>query len=778
MNPVYLDLHIHTSEDPNSLNENYDLDILIQKVKETAQGDDFLISFTDHNVINEKVYLEAVKKIKNNLLLGVELHIQTHKDEETEAYHCHIYFNLNEINGNSIKDINDKLDVLYPDKKPRLKDENIPIIEQILEKFDNYDFILLPHGGQTHATFNKSIPKGRKFDNTMQRSVYYNFFDGFTSRSDEKTKDTKQYLKKLGIEEFINLVTCTDNYSPEKYPEPKNKETYRFIPTWMLASPTFDGLRLSLSESSRLIYSTDKPRKWEDSIKGIRLKKENIDIDITLTAGLNVIIGESSSGKTLLVDSINRKIAGGSFESSEYTSFGVKDIDIEYPKKMYPHFIKQNFIVNATSGSNKNVKVTDIDIIKNTFSKSITKNKVENGLMKLEIDLGNLVEAVEEIENLENEIKKIPAISSLIVTSVVDENLVTPLIQSDSILDDISYSELEMNQHLDVIEEIRQKLVNNLFINHDKKIFEDLIKILKIKIKLMHEYSSIEERTRIVIEEKKKEFDDILRIKKGKSERNRQDFMKLIEKMKDYYDSLNKFQKALENISEYSVESESREIEVAGYILYIQNKFELNQDIIIDKFNKFLLKDYEVESFGELTPEKLFKIGFKQNPKVGDYIGFKNKVFSEFQDENKIIYKIKTPEGDCFDDLSPGRQTSIILELILNYEQDSAPLIIDQPEDNLATSYMNNGLVKAIKRMKNKKQIIFVSHNATIPMAGDAQNIILCKNDNGKIKIRSNPLEGEIDGIKTVDHIAKIADGGKPSIKKRFKKYNLKKFKQ
>ena len=75
-----------------------------------------------------------------------------------------------------------------------------------------------------------------------------------------------------------------------------------------------------------------------------------------------------------------------------------------------------------------------------------------------------------------------------------------------------------------------------------------------------------------------------------------------------------------------------------------------------------------------------------------------------------------------------------------------------------------------------KKQIILVSHNATIPMMGDAQRIIFCDNSSGIITIRSAPLEGEINGTPVLDLIASITDGGKPSIKKRVKKYNLKKF--
>ena len=118
-----------------------------------------------------------------------------------------------------------------------------------------------------------------------------------------------------------------------------------------------------------------------------------------------------------------------------------------------------------------------------------------------------------------------------------------------------------------------------------------------------------------------------------------------------------------------------------------------------------------------------------------------------------------------------------VVYIILGYNKDIAPIIIDQPEDNLATKYINDGLVEAVKKVKRNKQIILVSHNATIPMMGDAQQIIYCNNADGKIIIRSAPLEGEINGKPVLDYIASITDGGKSSIKKRVKKYNLKKFK-
>jgi ABC-type dipeptide/oligopeptide/nickel transport system ATPase component len=780
MKPVYLDLHIHTSDDPNSLNENYDLDTLVTKVKEKSQGDDFLISLTDHNTINEKVYLEAIEKIPRNIILGVELHIQTHKDTETNAYHCHIYFNFDEteITEECIKDINTKLDALYPNKAPALKDENIPLIEQILEAFDEYDFILLSHGGQTHATFDQALPDGKEFDNAMQRSIYYNFFDGFTSRSDKKTEKTKEYLARLGVQEFVNLITCTDNYNPAIYPQPKNEETYKFIPTWMFASPTFSGLRMSLSDSSRLEYSQEKPKKWRESIKNIRLKNDKIDIDIQLTPGLNVIIGESSSGKTLLVDSLYRKITKTSFEDSDYNEYSVENIQITYPDNLHPHFIRQNFIASVT-GDDK--KVNDIEIIAKIIPEnSEATKKISKGLKDLNEHLDSLFNTVERIEELEAEIKRVPVLSELTVTEDVEENILKRFSTVVNSAEHEEYSEYDKANDLEFLDSLDVKLEKNPFIKHNKK----LISALKEEIIEMRSYSALEDDVKRIIKDKKSGIDRDLEEKEGESQRKRQDFDSLIEKLKEYYGLLLQFEKTLGQISEYSIEAESEKVQVKEYTLSVENKFELNKEILTEEFNNLLLRDKSIINFDDISPENLFKGNFRNNQKgtqkgsSATYKSIKENVYTKFFENNKVSYKIKTQDGKDFDNLSPGLKTSIILDLVLNFEEDRAPLIIDQPEDNLATSYMNDGLVKSIKGMKQKKQIIFVSHNATIPMSGDAQNIILCENNNGKIEVRSNPLEGKVNDINVVDHIARIADGGKPSIKKRFKKYNLKKFKE
>ena len=48
-----------------------------------------------------------------------------------------------------------------------------------------------------------------------------------------------------------------------------------FIPTWVLSEPTFQGLRLALSEKTRLQYSYDPPENWHTSITDVKLDEEN-----------------------------------------------------------------------------------------------------------------------------------------------------------------------------------------------------------------------------------------------------------------------------------------------------------------------------------------------------------------------------------------------------------------------------------------------------------------------------------------------------------------------
>ena len=76
-----------------------------------------------------------------------------------------------------------------------------------------------------------------------------------------------------------------------------------------------------------------------------------------------------------------------------------------------------------------------------------------------------------------------------------------------------------------------------------------------------------------------------------------------------------------------------------------------------------------------------------------------------------------------FAKLSLGQQQSVLLALMLSSESD-APLIIDQPEDNLDSEFIFHSLVPVIRAAKERRQVIVVTHNANIAVLGDAEQII------------------------------------------------------
>ncbi|MCK0192755.1 ATPase [Arenibacter sp. F20364] len=765
MNPIYLDTHIHTSANPNQVNEDYDIDLLVKKIHEFNGNSDFLISLTDHNMVNKSAYLKAVA-LSLNIILGVELHIRNY--DNCPAYHCHIYFDLKEITGDILDDINKKLDELYPKKEVEKRDPTIPTIQEIINKFDSYEFMLLPHGGQSHATFNTSIPKDTKLDSTLERNVYYNHFEGFTARGDKGLEKTQDYFQRLGINEFVNLITCSDNYTPTTYPNGKDKNP--FNPTWMLAEPTFNGLRLSLSEQSRLIYSAIKPTFYSENIQSVSHKQDNIEIDIELTSGLNVIIGGSSSGKTLLVDSIVRCLNKDT-EDSIYQQYGVDKFTIVNPSGMKPHYLSQNYIMGVVNNISED-KIENIDIIKRAFpGDDDIKTSINNGLREFKKNILSLISSVKVLEEESQTLQTIPILSRLITRENLETNIYDNLQSSELENEKLRFSQGLYDEYVNSLETIDNFLSKYPFITHDS----DLVDKLKTELTDVLNISNKEKQVRNLLESEQESYNQVLRHSNSEEQTKRQSFNKLLISLKKYVRAYRKFHRTINSISSYTLNFDSEEIESMGHKLYIENDFILSTDKFIEVVNHFLKN--KITSFENITPELLYESNFKkQKPKVHDYDDFENRIYNSFEELNKKKYKIITNDGREFDKLSPGWKTSVILDIILGYDKDSAPIIIDQPEDNLATDYINKGLVTAVKKIKSKKQIILVSHNATIPMLADAQNIILCRNDNNKLIIKSSPLEGEIEGTSVVDLIAKITDGGKSSIKKRVKKYNLKKF--
>lgn len=120
------------------------------------------------------------------------------------------------------------------------------------------------------------------------------------------------------------------------------------------------------------------------------------------------------------------------------------------------------------------------------------------------------------------------------------------------------------------------------------------------------------------------------------------------------------------------------------------------------------------------------------------------------------------------DRLSTGQQCTAILHLLLLDNQD--PLIMDQPEDNLDNAFIAERIVQELRAAKTERQFLFATHNANIPVFGDAEWIGVCSASGDRAEM---PVEaqGSIDIPAIRDQVASILEGGKEAFMQRKEKY-------
>jgi DNA repair exonuclease SbcCD ATPase subunit len=118
--------------------------------------------------------------------------------------------------------------------------------------------------------------------------------------------------------------------------------------------------------------------------------------------------------------------------------------------------------------------------------------------------------------------------------------------------------------------------------------------------------------------------------------------------------------------------------------------------------------------------------------------------------------------------LSDGQRHTILLTIAMLAESN-VPLVIDQPEDDLDNAFIFSSIVSTLRAIKERRQVIVVTHNANIAVLGDSELILPMhrENDFGKTKDR-----GSIDASATKDCVLSILEGGPDAFQRRREMYD------
>lgn len=120
--------------------------------------------------------------------------------------------------------------------------------------------------------------------------------------------------------------------------------------------------------------------------------------------------------------------------------------------------------------------------------------------------------------------------------------------------------------------------------------------------------------------------------------------------------------------------------------------------------------------------------------------------------------------------LSVGQKCTALLSLVLL--ESPAPLLIDQPEDDLDNHFIFDQIVTTLRNAKEKKQFLIATHNANIPVSGDAELIMVLEADEQHGYIAENGI-GSIDSPTIKSHVEHILEGGKDAFLIRKEKYGI-----
>jgi energy-coupling factor transporter ATP-binding protein EcfA2 len=115
-------------------------------------------------------------------------------------------------------------------------------------------------------------------------------------------------------------------------------------------------------------------------------------------------------------------------------------------------------------------------------------------------------------------------------------------------------------------------------------------------------------------------------------------------------------------------------------------------------------------------------------------------------------------------DLSRGQKCTALLPILLARRDN--PLIIDQPEDNLDNHFIFETVVNAVQRMKTHRQMIFITHNANIPVLAEAELVLVMTSDG---RVGAIEKRGTIDECR--EQIIDLLEGGREAFELRSRRY-------
>jgi hypothetical protein len=116
--------------------------------------------------------------------------------------------------------------------------------------------------------------------------------------------------------------------------------------------------------------------------------------------------------------------------------------------------------------------------------------------------------------------------------------------------------------------------------------------------------------------------------------------------------------------------------------------------------------------------------------------------------------------------VSPGQRATALLALVLL--SSGEPLIIDQPEDDLDNQHIYQDIVRVLAEVCQTRQVIVATHNANIPVLGDAELVVALDADADRSRIEAI---GGFEDSNVASYARRVLEGGEDAFRARQRRY-------
>lgn len=149
----------------------------------------------------------------------------------------------------------------------------------------------------------------------------------------------------------------------------------------------------------------------------------------------------------------------------------------------------------------------------------------------------------------------------------------------------------------------------------------------------------------------------------------------------------------------------------------------------------------------------------------------KTRIQKKLDEDLANKFTITQAGKDRTQELSSGLDAQIYFD-ILSYETSHDGMyIIDQPEDNISQKAVRDYLLDRFKIMGEHRQVLMVTHRPQFIVNLDVDNVIFIGKEDDKIYIQSGALEYRDSDYNILDIISEHIEGGLDTLRRRWKRY-------